>query len=75
MQAAVAEALARGAAHPRSVQQLLRQEQERGGSSPRLPVTLPDDPRVQNLSVVPHPLAGYDTLAKELDDDDFDSLF
>jgi len=75
MQAAVAEALFRDAAHPRSVQQILKERQEKDPAQPRLPVTLPDDPRVQNLSVVPHPLAGYDTLTKELDDDDDDSLF
>jgi len=75
MQAAVAEALRRGAAHPRAVQQLLKEQQEQHPLVPMLPVHLPDDPRVQNLSVVPHSLAGYDTLTQELDADDYDSLF
>jgi transposase len=75
MQAAVCEALSRDAAHPRAVQQILTDTEQQHHTTPRLPVTLPDDPRVQDLCVIPHPLAGYDTLTKEPVADDDDILF
>ena len=75
MQAAVCEALSRDAAHPRAVQQILTDMEQQHHTTPRLPVTLPDDPRVHDLCVIPHPLAGYDTLTKEPDADDDDTLF
>ena len=75
MQAAVDEALSHDAAHPRAVQQILERTERQHTATPQLPVTLPDDPRVHDLLVIPHPLAGYDTLTKEPHADDDDTLF
>jgi hypothetical protein len=35
-----------------------------------VPVRLPPDPKIRNLVVKPHDLAGYDRLRKDDDDDD-----
>ena len=57
---AVAEALAKDSPHPHTVRLIL--ERQRQGSAARLPLSLPDDPRVRELVVRPHDLASYDTL-------------
>lgn len=63
-QSALAEAHRRGAFTAHSVAHVLeKQRRDRGAAIP-LPVTLPNDPRVQNLVVTPHPLDRYDRLGK-----------
>ena len=58
--AAVAEALAAGSPHPDTVRLVLDRRRHQRRQPPPLPVALPDDPRVRDLVVIPHPLADYD---------------
>lgn len=58
--AAVAEALTAGSPHPEAVRLVLDRRRHERGQQPPLPVALPDDPRVRDLVVTPHPLADYD---------------
>lgn len=57
---AVAEALAAGSPHPETVRLVLDRRRAQRGQPPPLPVDLPDDPRLRDLVVIPHPLADYD---------------
>jgi transposase len=59
---AIDDALQRGAIHASSVAHILDQRQRARGASPPCNVVLPDDPRVRDLRVTPHALAGYDAL-------------
>lgn len=70
LEAAAKEALTNGAFHPRSVELILERRQLATGQPPPIPVDLPDDARIQNLSVRPHALEGYDDLTKDEQDDD-----
>jgi transposase len=63
LDAALAQALERGAVSAASVAHILDQARRRQGQPPPLPATLPDDPRVRSLRVTPHALAPYDNLA------------
>jgi transposase len=60
LEAAVAEALAAGSPHPETVRLVLDRRRYEKGQNPPLPIELPDDPRVRDLVVKPHPLADYD---------------
>jgi len=70
VEAALREALDRGAVSAASVAHLLDQRARAKKAPPPIPVVLPDDPRVRDLRVTPHALTLYDALAKETDDDD-----
>ena len=70
LDAALHDALARGAVSAGSVAHLLDQQRRAQGSPPPLDTVLPDDPRVRDLHVTPHPLAAYDALAKRRAADD-----
>jgi len=70
LDAAIAEALDRGAVSAASVEHLLDQRARARHTLPAIPVVLPEDPRVRDLRVAPHPLAQYDALAQETSDDD-----
>jgi transposase len=63
--AAVAVAVAAGTPHPGAVRQILDRRMQEAGRVPPVPVDLPDDPRVRDLSVVPHGLATYDSIGRE----------
>lgn len=65
---AVAEVLEGDTAHPRAVQQVLERKRREKGVPPPIPVQLPDDTRVRNLSVRPHDLKTYDSLKENYDD-------
>ncbi|HVS10036.1 MAG TPA: IS21 family transposase [Planctomycetota bacterium] len=67
---ATREALAKDAPHPHSVRLVLERRARERNVPPPVPVRLPPDPRIRNLVVTPHDLAGYDRLGKETDDDD-----
>jgi transposase len=67
LDAALAEALARGAISAASVAHLLDQRARLRGQLPPLDVVLPDDPRVRDLRVEPHSLASYDQLRTDFD--------
>src|SRR5438876_295747 len=62
LDAALAEALARGAISAASVAHVLEQRRRARRQPPLLDLVLPADPRVRDLRVTPHPLSAYDTL-------------
>lgn len=62
---AVAEALAAGRPHPQAVRRILDDKRRELGLPPPVAVQLPDRPKVRDLTVTPHRLDTYDTLAKE----------
>lgn len=66
LDAALAEALRRGAPSAGSVAHLLDQAQRSTGAAPalNLEALLPSDPRVHELRIQPHSLASYDTLVE-----------
>jgi transposase len=70
LEAALVDALERGAVSAASVAHLLDQRARARKAPPAIPVVLPDDPRVRDLRVTPHALTHYDALSQETDDDD-----
>lgn len=62
LNAALHDALARGAVSAPSVAHLLDQRARARRQPPPLTVVLPPDPRVRDLRVTPHPLTAYDAL-------------
>jgi hypothetical protein len=71
LEAAIAEALARGVPHPNAVRLSLQRRREQREQDPPLAVPLPEDQRVRNLVVRPHDLNDYDQLqARQRTDDD-----
>lgn len=68
LNAALQEALTRGAVSAASVAHVLDQRARRRKQPPPLDVVLPDDPRVRELRVTPHPLTDYDRLLDKDDD-------
>lgn len=64
LEAALKDALARGAIGAASVAHVLDQRARARSRAPNLNVVLPDDPRVRDLRVTPHALDTYDALAK-----------
>lgn len=70
VEAAITEALDRGAVSAASVAHLLDQRTRARKLPPPIPVVLPDDPRVRDLRVTPHALTDYDALSQENHDDD-----
>jgi transposase len=73
LDAALAEALERGALGAPSVAHLLDQRTRQRREKPPLTVLLPDDPRIHQSRVTPHNLADYDRLLADKDspaDDD-----
>jgi transposase len=67
---ATREAIEHGIPHPQAVRHLLDRRRREAGRMPNVPVDLPDDPRVRDLTVRPHDLSGYDRLAGESDDEE-----
>jgi len=70
LEVAIAEAIDRGSPHPHTVRLVLERRRHERQAPPPLPVKLPDDPRVRDLTVRPHELSGYDELSREEEDDD-----
>jgi transposase len=62
LDAAITEALAGDVPHPHAVRHVLERRRRERGLPPPLPLALPDDPRVRDLVVRPHPLDSYDAL-------------
>jgi hypothetical protein len=62
LDAALAEALARGAISAASVAHVLEQRRRARRQPPLLDLMLPADPRVRDLRVTPHAPSAYDTL-------------
>lgn len=67
LDAALAEALGRGAVSATAVAHVLDQQLRARRTPPPLAVVLPDDPRVRELHVTPHALAPYDALSTSKD--------
>ncbi|NWF91164.1 MAG: IS21 family transposase [Ignavibacteriaceae bacterium] len=65
LDAALAEALSRGAISAASVAHILDARARSRNTPPPLDVVLPDDPRVRDLRVQPHPLSAYDELCSQ----------
>jgi transposase len=63
LDAAIADALGRGALSAQSVAHVLDQAQRAAGAAPPLEHPPPEDPRARNLRVTPHALGRYDGLA------------
>lgn len=72
LNAALKEALDRGALSLGSVEHLLEQRRKRRRQRPPVPLSLPADPRVQDVRILPHDLLAYDalTLTPSQEDDD-----
>jgi len=68
LEPAIREALQKDIPHPHAVRQILERQRRAEGRPPAVPVELPDDPRVRDLTVHPHPLERYDTLTKDITD-------
>jgi hypothetical protein len=62
VEAAIAEAIERGTPHPTAVRFLLERQRRASGRPVPIPVELPDDPRIRDLSVRPHSLDTYDQI-------------
>jgi hypothetical protein len=68
--AALVAARDRGAFSAQSVAHVLDQQRRARREPPKFEPMLPDDPRVRELDVTPHPLASYDVLADRKEDGD-----
>lgn len=64
LEAALKDALGRGAVSAASVAHILDQRARARKTAPKLDVVLPDDPRVRDLRVTPHTLDTYDALCQ-----------
>ncbi len=78
LEAAIAAALSEDAAHLSAVRHFIDAHAAARGQRPPIAVSLPADPRLQNLTVRAQPLTDYDQLAKDstdgsTDDDDADA--
>ena len=62
---AVEEALDKDVPHPNAVRQVLQRRCETQHKPPPIPVALPDDKRVKDLTVKPHNLDAYDQIKAE----------
>ena len=72
LDAAMADALVRGAISAASIAHILDQRARKRSAPPPIDVVLPDDPRVRDLRVTAHALAPYDALSKLDDQEDTD---
>jgi transposase len=70
LEAAIAAALAEDTAHLGAVRHFIDAHAHARGQRPPIAVSLPNDPRLQNLSVRAQPLTDYDQLTKDCTDDD-----
>ena len=68
LEQAIRETLEKDIPHHHAVQQILERKRRAEGHSPALPVELPDDPRVRDLTVRPHTLESYDALTRDIVD-------
>lgn len=68
LDAAVQEALAKGAPHPNSVRCILERKRHQAGQPVPIPVALSDDVRARDVVVRPHALSTYDALKEATND-------
>lgn len=67
--AAITEAMQKNVLHHHGIRQILERDRIQRGVPPPLPVVLPDDPRVRDVSVRPHDLSRYDEIGNISDSD------
>ena len=67
---AIVEVMASRTPHAGAVRQVLERARRARGAAPAVAVELPEDPRVRDLVVRPHPLARYDQLRPRTEEDD-----
>jgi len=67
---ATREAIEHGIPHPQAVRHILDRRRREAGRMPNVPVGLPNDPRVRDLSVRPHDLSGYDRLVDKTNEEE-----
>ncbi len=65
LERAACEVLQKGLIDPRSVELVLERERIEEKRPPIVPVELPADPRVREISVRPHDLSSYEVLTRE----------
>ncbi len=68
LEQAIREAIEKDIPHHHAVRQILERQCRVEGRKPTLPVTLPDDPRVRDLTIRPHTLESYDELSQGIVD-------
>ena len=68
LEQAIREAIEKDTPHHHAVRQILERQRRAEGRSPTLPVELPDDPRVRDLTIRPHTLESYDELTNDIVD-------
>lgn len=65
LEEAVLEAIEQGVPHVAAVRHILDRKQHERGLPPPLPLSLPEHPRVRDLTVRPHPLTDYEQLQED----------
>ena len=65
----VEEALSSDSPHPNSVRHILDRKREERNLEPAIPIELPDDPKIKDITVRPHDLGDYD-IAEEQEEDE-----
>jgi hypothetical protein len=70
LESAIKEALISSAPHPSSVRHILERNAKAKGAPPPVPVVLPNDPRVRDMTIRHHDLESYDALTEVKNDDD-----
>ena len=70
LEMAIRDALSRKVPHPNAVRLVLERRRLEQDAPPPIGVTLPDHVRRRDVTVRPHPLAGYDQLTEAHDDDE-----
>jgi hypothetical protein len=73
LEAAIAAALAEDSAHLGAVRHFIDAHAHAAGLRPPIAVTLPNDPRLQLLSVRAQPLSDYEQLTKDVTDERTDN--
>ena len=73
LEAAIAAALAEDAAHLGAVRHFIDSHAHARGQRPPIAVSLPKDPRLQDLSVRAQPLSDYEQLTKDSTDERTDN--
>jgi len=70
LEQAIREAVDKDVPHHHAVRQILERQCRAEGRSPTLPVVLPDDPRIRDMTIRPHTLDRYDELIQDIVDPD-----
>ena len=68
LEVAIRDALVREVPHPNAVRLALERRRQEHNSPPPIGVSLPDHLKRRDVTVRPHPLAGYDQLTETGDD-------